>query len=638
LKRLCASLAIAFLLGLPVFAQIQPVGVYPLNGTGPAIVTPATVGGDTTTSDVPAAARSISGQSALSTNTVNTAGANLNLAGGIGRRKFTVVSNAALATKTITLTANGTLVTLTASAGAPAANQFGPVGTDDTAPQILVTSTALAAAITAHATLGPLMTPSVAAGVVYLTKAPTLNTLTIATGTAGALVTATQGPDGGVVVPSLFTNNGTSVSVGKSGVGGTSGPTSRNTSIGATAGQAIAPTGTVCGGIFTQGTNNTILGDTGQALTTGCLNTLVGVDAGTSFISGAYNTLVGVDAGQLGTAENYVTAIGATAAQHNTGDYVVAIGYQSVYAGNTAANSIGVGNNALGQNTSGTGNVAVGYTALAANTTGSFSTAVGYAALGVANNATADNTAFGYNALHLNDAGFWNTAVGYTALGAVTGGSYNTAVGLNACSALVTTHHNTCIGYATGPASSLTNTTSLGDSAVPTASNQIVFGNASVTSATIPGFALTAGTMTATAPARTQKTLHRYDWTNAMVAALGAVTAGDIAVCTLPAKEVVTNAYVVINTAAGGTTTLTVAVGRTGAAYIDYIVASNAQAAANTVYGDASAERGSNLTGYDLPSFTGTTIVNAHFISTVSNLSAVTTSTGTVYLETMLLP
>lgn len=185
-------------------AQPAPMNSGPCRMDGADCVTtilPATIGGDTTTSDVAAASRSISGQSANSTNTVNTAGAPLNLAGGLGRRFFTIVSNAALATKTITLTANGTLVTLTASAGAPAANQFGPVGSDDTAPQILVTSTALAAAISAQATLGPLMTPSVVAGVVYLTKQPTLNTLVIATGTAGALVTATAGADGVIVVP-----------------------------------------------------------------------------------------------------------------------------------------------------------------------------------------------------------------------------------------------------------------------------------------------------------------------------------------------------------------------------------------------------------------------------------------------------
>lgn len=150
---------------------------------------------------------------------------------------------------------------------------------------------------------------------------------------------------------------------------------------------------------------------------------------------------------------------------------------------------------------------------------------------------------------------------------------------------------------------------------------------------------LTAGTMTVTTNGSASRMIiSRYDWTNAMVTALGAALTGDIVVCTLPAKTVVVNAYIVITGTAAGVTTLTVAIGRTGAAYIDYIVASDAKVAANTVYGDASGERGTNLTSYDLPSFTATTAVNAHFISTGTNLNTVTGSTGTVYLRTLTLP
>lgn len=150
--------------------------------------------------------------------------------------------------------------------------------------------------------------------------------------------------------------------------------------------------------------------------------------------------------------------------------------------------------------------------------------------------------------------------------------------------------------------------------------------------------ALTAGTMTATNSALAATTWSRYDWTNAMVVALGATTAGDVTICTLPAKTVVKNVYVVIDTPDTSTNALTVAVGRASASYIDYVVASDAKASANTVYGDASAERGTNLTGYDLPSITGTTAVKAHFIKTTSNLSTVTGSTGHVYIETSVLP
>lgn len=149
---------------------------------------------------------------------------------------------------------------------------------------------------------------------------------------------------------------------------------------------------------------------------------------------------------------------------------------------------------------------------------------------------------------------------------------------------------------------------------------------------------LTTATMTATRQGVLGSAWHAYSWSNAQVTALGAVLSGNITAVTLPAKTVVENMYVVITGAAAGTTTLTVSCGRTSASYIDYIVASNAQAAANTVYGDASGERGTNLTGYDLPSYTGTTNVVCQFTSTGANLSAVTGSTGLVILKTALVP
>lgn len=150
---------------------------------------------------------------------------------------------------------------------------------------------------------------------------------------------------------------------------------------------------------------------------------------------------------------------------------------------------------------------------------------------------------------------------------------------------------------------------------------------------------LTVGAMSqGSAQGGLRVSVHEYTWTNAQVVALGAVLAGDILVCTMPAKTIVVNAYVIVTGQGAGTTTLTVALGRTAAGYIDYIVASNAKAAANTVYGDVVGERGTNLTGYDLPSYTGTTAVNAHFVTTVENLDQVTGSTGRVILFTALSP
>ena len=162
----------------------------------------------------------------------------------------------------------------------------------------------------------------------------------------------------------------------------------------------------------------------------------------------------------------------------------------------------------------------------------------------------------------------------------------------------------------------------------------------SSSSAFLNGQGMTAGTMTNSVAGDLVRVVHRFDWTNAMVVALGAVLSGNIAICSTPGtgKTVITNAYVVITTPSAGTTTMTVSVGRTGAAYIDYITAQNAQAAANTVYGGAAGHRGANLTGYDLPSWTSATTIYAQFVSTVQNLSAQTAGAGSIYIETMILP
>ncbi len=150
--------------------------------------------------------------------------------------------------------------------------------------------------------------------------------------------------------------------------------------------------------------------------------------------------------------------------------------------------------------------------------------------------------------------------------------------------------------------------------------------------------ALTAGTMTVSVAATSKLCVSEYAWTNAMVSALGGVTTGNVAICTLPAKTVVRNAYLIITGQGAGVTTLTVSVGRVAAGYTDYLKAGDAKAAANTIYGPATGDRGTGLTGYDLPNIGSTAQVFAQFVSTGANLSAVTGSTGVIYLETEILP
>lgn len=158
----------------------------------------------------------------------------------------------------------------------------------------------------------------------------------------------------------------------------------------------------------------------------------------------------------------------------------------------------------------------------------------------------------------------------------------------------------------------------------------------------IAGGVLTASTMTAETTAQARTVTNSYTWTNAMVVALGAGLTGDINVVTLPAKTRLLNAYVVITGAAAGPATVTVSCGDAiaGTPFINYIVPVDAKAAANTVYGDAVAERGTSIDieWYYLPSYTATTLVTCHFISSGANLDTVTGSTGRVILETELLP
>ena len=158
-------------------------------------------------------------------------------------------------------------------------------------------------------------------------------------------------------------------------------------------------------------------------------------------------------------------------------------------------------------------------------------------------------------------------------------------------------------------------------------------------------FIITAGTMTGNTTGYVRPMWTKFAWTNAMIAACGAGTTCDIAVGTLPAKTLVKRAFIVVSTAATGPATLTMSVGRTAADYVDFVLAGSIEAVANTVYGDIQGEVGASLLGtagvglFDaLPSYTATTLVNAHLISTVADVNTTLSSTGLVFLETELLP
>ena len=124
-------------------------------------------------------------------------------------------------------------------------------------------------------------------------------------------------------------------------------------------------------------------------------------------------------------------------------------------------------------------------------------------------------------------------------------------------------------------------------------------------------------------------------------------TTSNVNIATYPASNVISRIIIKITGAATHADTVTVSAGRTGTDYIDYVVASDAKAAANTFYGDALTEIGTNLkdSGATTPCedfaglSTSTTTFTAQFKCGVgADINTITGSTGTVYIETYELP
>ena len=131
----------------------------------------------------------------------------------------------------------------------------------------------------------------------------------------------------------------------------------------------------------------------------------------------------------------------------------------------------------------------------------------------------------------------------------------------------------------------------------------------------------------------------KKSWTNAEVVALGAATTGEVTVGVLPERALALAAFVWVDTACTGTTTLTASVGP-DASETAYVLPGDVKAVANTVYGDAVGEVGASMSGGlgHLPSITATTTVKILFTSTVQNLNAATTCTGTAWVSYEVLP
>jgi hypothetical protein len=168
--------------------------------------------------------------------------------------------------------------------------------------------------------------------------------------------------------------------------------------------------------------------------------------------------------GNTNTFFGQVSGGTSTTGTSNTG-----FGFGTLFVTSTGSSNTAVGRSALQNNTTGGVNTAVGDNSLLSNTTGSF------------------NTAFGVQSLSTSTISSFNTANGESSLRSVTTGSGNSAFGISSGRAITTGSNNSFLGREAGQTGAwgtqlnVSNSTALGYQAFTDKSNQMVFGNASVT-------------------------------------------------------------------------------------------------------------------------------------------------------------
>jgi hypothetical protein len=248
-----------------------------------------------------------------------------------------------------------------------------------------------------------------------------------------------------------------------------------------------------------------------SAVDDGSANTAVGFDALQSDTDGNSNTACGNLALETCLVGSYNSAFGASSLKGCQGSGNSAFGQEAMESTQAASYNCAFGEGCMYNNRYGTYNTAFGVSTMGDIDSGSFNVAVGYEALSYSlershliaigdsslyrngfsrslnsaatlDSATA-NTAVGDVALFSNSTGSYNTGVGYHVLFSDSIGYRNTAVGYLAMNQNASGNDNTAVGSSAGPTSpNLNNTTTLGSGAQATLNNEVVLGNAGVTS------------------------------------------------------------------------------------------------------------------------------------------------------------
>lgn len=130
----------------------------------------------------------------------------------------------------------------------------------------------------------------------------------------------------------------------------------------------------------------------------------------------------------------------------------------------------------------------------------------------------------------------------------------------------------------------------------------------------------------------------QYRWDNSIIAGLSG-TSDTLIVTSLPAKTILLRAFIVITGQAAGPTTVAATLGTNATNYDNMLASASLKVAANTIYGNASAERGTaNGSGDGFISYNTETDLILKVTSSGGNLSTVTGSGGMIFLEYIILP
>lgn len=234
-------------------------------------------------------------------------------------------------------------------------------------------------------------------------------------------------------------------------------------------------------------------------LVDGAQNNCFGFQVLNSLTTGNNNHCFGENTASSVTSGNGLHAFGYQCLfSKTTGDNTHAFGYQCLFSETTGSANTAFGYQAGQHLTTKSNNVIIGYQAANANAVGDSNTIVGFQAGQAVNNGDL-NCLIGYQAGLRITSGASNTVIGQQAGNNITTGTENVCIGDNAGQAITTVqanvmvggitgvnlngNSNTCVGYnagSVGSAQTYTNVQCFGNNAAPTASNQVVLGNASI--------------------------------------------------------------------------------------------------------------------------------------------------------------